>query len=280
MSGTAEVSVARGKLGGLDVSGLRLPVEFDLTGGGRVGVRNATTTVGEGRADVDLSYDLAAGGRLAGQVRFRDVRVSRLGGPQALFGSGRLTGRFDVSGETVRSANDITGRLVATVQQASVREIPVLNVVAPFLNPRALARPFDTGDIQGRLRGGVFRLERLALSNDQADVFADGTITLQKRLDLHVVARTGNLGGSVSLLRAFGARIPALGPIPVGLILDVSEFLSNRTVRLNVTGTTDQPVVRVNTSALLAEEAVRFFLGRYLPGLEQLRQLNPGQGQP
>ena len=270
---TAEVVVSRGKLAGLDVSGLRLPVEYDA---GRVSIRGATTTVGEGRADIDLSYEVDAR-RLAGQVRFRDLRVSRLGGPESVFGGGRVTGRFDLGGENVRSANDLTGRLVGTVRQANVREIPVLNVVAPFLNPTALARPFDRGDIQGRLRGGVFRLERLTLANDQADLFADGTITLQRRLDLRVVARTGNLSGSVGILRAFGARIPALGPIPVGLILDVSEFLSNRTVRLDVTGTTSQPVVRVNTSALLAEEAVRFLLSRYLPGLEQARELTNGR---
>ncbi len=273
--GTATVSLPRGRLGGVDVSGLRLPVEFDTA---RLSVRQATTAVGDGRAEVDVGYDFA-GGRLAGQVRFRDVRVSRLGGPQPLFGGGRLTGRFDVSGENVRTADDLTGRLVGTVRQANVREIPVLNVVGPFLNPTALARPFDRGDVQGRLRGGVFRLERLALANDQADLFADGTITLQRRLDLRVVARTGNLAGSVGILRAFGARIPAIGPIPVGLILDISEFLSNRTVRLDVTGTTNQPVVRVNTSALLAEEAVRFLLSRYLPTVASVRDALP-DGRP
>lgn len=277
--GTAELSVARGRVAGLDVTGLRLPVEFDAAGGGRVSVRNATTTVGEGRADVDVTYDLAAG-RLGGQVRFREVRVSRLGGPERLIGGGRLTGRFDLGGERVRSANDVEGRLVGTIRGADVRDIPVLDAVAPFLNARSVAGPFDQGDVQGRLRGGVFRLERLALASEQSDLFAHGTVTLSRRLDLHVVARTGNLAGNVNLLQAFGARIPAIGPIPVGLILDVSAFLSNRTVRLDVTGTVDQPVVRVNTTALLAEEAVRFFLRRYLPGVEQLRQLTPGPVGP
>jgi len=44
----------------------------------------------------------------------------------------------------------------------------------------------------------------------------------------------------------------------------VSDFLSNRTIRLTINGTVDNPIVRVNAGALLAEEAVRFFLSRYV----------------
>jgi hypothetical protein len=52
--------------------------------------------------------------------------------------------------------------------------------------------------------------------------------------------------------------------VPVALIQDVTQFLSNKTVRLTITGTVAAPAVRVNTGALLREEAVRFFLSRYV----------------
>ena len=68
-------------------------------------------------------------------------------------------------------------------------------------------------------------------------------------------------------LRLLGLRIPAIGPLPISLIRDVGDFLSNRTVRLSITGTTNNPIVRVNVGALLTEQAVRFFLARYVvPG--------------
>jgi hypothetical protein len=271
VAGTVEVTVPRGQLAGLTVTGVRLPAEFDADG--RVTVRAATGLVGDGRAEVDARLD--GTGRLVGQARFRNLRLSQLGGPERLVGGGRLTGRFDFGGERVRSVNDVAGTLVGTITQANAREIPLLDVAVPLLNPTALARPFDRGDLRGRLRNGVFRLERLALANDEADLFADGTITTAGRLDVHVVARTGNLSGGLGVLRAFGGRLPVFGPIPVGLILDISEFLSNRTVRVDIAGTTRQPVARVNTTALLAEEAVRFLLARYLPGVQAVRQIVP-----
>jgi hypothetical protein len=181
-------------------------------------------------------------------------------------GTGRITGRFDLGGQYVRSVNDLTGSLVAVLNGTSVREIPLLQQVVPYLNPLGATRAFQSGDVRATLSGGVFRVQRLALSNPTAQVFADGSITLANgRLDLDVVAHTGQVGPGSAGLRLLGLRLPTIGPVPLGLIQDVSAFLSNQTVRLTITGTTANPAVRVNTGALLGEEAVRFFLSRYLP---------------
>jgi hypothetical protein len=61
-------------------------------------------------------------------------------------------------------------------------------------------------------------------------------------------------------------RLPAVGPIPVGLIARVSEVLANRLVHLRLTGTLKNPQVVVEPARLLTEEAVRFFLGSVLTG--------------
>ena len=105
-------------------------------------------------------------------------------------------------------------------------------------------------------------MERLALAGPKLSVFADGTVTLPDRLNLDVVATTGDLGMNTSLLEKLGMQIPvAVGPVPVGLILRASKYLSDRTVRLEVTGTARSPQVRVNPLEILSEEAIRFFLG-------------------
>ena len=76
-------------------------------------------------------------------------------------------------------------------------------------------------------------------------------------------------GGGV--LRLGVVEVPRyIGPLPLQLVRDVSALLSNRTVRLTITGTVANPQPQLNTAALLADEAIRFFLRRYLPPAVQL----------
>src|SRR5207244_2060287 len=111
---------------------------------------------------------------------------------------------------------------------------------------------------------GVFRVDRLVLSNPAAHLFAEGTITRTGRVDLSVVATTGQIGPNVRVLRLLGLGLTAVGPVPIAVIQQVSDAVSNRTVRLTITGTGSKPIVRVNTAALLSEAATRFFLGQYV----------------
>src|SRR5262249_50429730 len=109
---------------------------------------------------------------------------------------------------------------------------------------------------------GVFRIQRFTLMGRFAELVIEGTVTLAGRLDLEVTARTGNLGVSPVALRLLGLRLPAAGPIPLGLINEASGYLANRVIHLRVTGTVRSPVVQAQPVRLLTEEAVRFFLTR------------------
>jgi hypothetical protein len=266
-SGT--VSLARGTVSGVAVTDVLLPFEFFGSPGGygQFSVRDASASAGAGRARAELTVDWGTETRLQGQIRFTDVPLRTLApelGEYALLGNGRLTGRFDLSGSNVRSVNDVMGTLVATLNNTSVKEIPILQQAAPFLNPSGLVKPFQAGDLRATLNNGVFRVQRLALANPTAQVFAERTISTAGRVDLSVVAHTGTIGPEAPAGRLFGLKLPTAGPLPLTLIQNVSAFLSNRTVRLTITGTTRNPIVRVNVGALLSEEAVRFLLGRYV----------------
>ena len=186
--------------------------------------------------------------------------------------NGRITGRFDVGGSNIRSVNDLTGTLVATLNNTSVKEIPILQQITPFLNPTdGLVKPFQSGDVHAgtpsATAGCSAFVSASPLSNPAAQVFAEGTIATTGRIDMNGmrVAHTGTLGPESRAMRLFGLKLPAVGPVPLTLIRDVSDFLSNRTIRLTINGTTSNPIVRVNVGALLSEEAVRFLLSRYLP---------------
>jgi hypothetical protein len=77
-----------------------------------------------------------------------------------------------------------------------------------------------------------------------------------------VTAQTGQYGANPRLLRLLGLRLPAVGPIPLSLILEATDYLSNRLVHLRVTGTWRSPVITVEPVSLLSQEAVLFFLNR------------------
>jgi hypothetical protein len=278
-SGT--VALSRGTVSGVPVTDLHLPFEFaQLSGGyGELTVREASVSAGSGRARAELTANWGAETRLQGQIRFLDVPVKALSPQLAESGlHGRLTGRFDLSGANVRSAADVTGTLVAALNNTSVTEVPILRQATPFLNPIGLVKPFQSGDVRGTLSGGVFRVERLALANPGAQLYADGTVSTSGRVDLNVVAHTGSLGPEAPGLRLLGVSLPAFGPLPLTFIQTVSDFFSNRTVRLTITGTTDNPVVRVNVAALLSEEAIRFLLAKYVVPAEAAGALGLGYG--
>jgi len=269
MRGTGTLALPHGTVSGVAVSDLRIPFDWATVGGGygRFNVREATVQTGSGRASATGSIEWGVEVRVDGVIQFTDLPLKTISpdlGESSFFGNGRITGRFGIEGRNVQSADDLTGTLIATLNGTSVKEIPLLRQAVPFLNPTGLVKPFESGDVRASLTRGVFRIDRLALANPAAQLFADGTITTAGRVDLNVIAHTGTIGPEGRGLRLFWLKLPVFGPIPLTLIRDVSDFLSNRTVRLTITGTTRDPVVRVNVGALLTQEAVRFLLTRYV----------------
>ncbi len=271
LTATGTLTMSRGRVAGLTASDIRVPFQFGTTVGGgmQLTARDITGTLGGGRVTGQFEYSGGASARTTGQLKFTSVQVGSVLSDlkqSNYFGTARVTGRIDLSGENMTSMDDLKGSVVATVEQAGVRDIPVLTAVLPFVSPTALLKPFDSGELRGRLSRGVFRIEKLSLSSSNAELFAEGNVTLSGRLDLGVIVRTGSVGLNDLALRQLGLTLPlTVGPIPIALIRDISIYLSNRTVRLTIGGTVSTPRPQINTAALLTDEAVRFFLRRYLP---------------
>jgi len=269
LRGGGTVTAVRAKVSGVEVSELRLPYRWSYAPavGFEVAVREAAGTVAGGRvtARVEVQADRAA--RVEGRVEFVDVNVGAVaeGFGASAYGVGKATGRFDFSGREVKSRGDLNGTLTARFGQTTVRELPLIGAIGPLLSPVQALTRFDSGDLLARLGAGQLRVERLALAGTGAKLFADGTVGLDGRLDLGVVYNTTQIGPSAPVLRIVARNIPAIGPIPVGLIVRVTEALSNRVVRLTVGGTTARPAVQLNAAGLLSENAVRFFVGQYVP---------------
>jgi hypothetical protein len=176
-------------------------------------------------------------------------------------GSGQVTGRVTFSGSDLRSVDDLSADLEASFQQTQAMNIPILSQLTPFLPGLSSSSTFTSGDLRGRLARGVFRIQRMGLQGSLVQLFVEGTVTTQGRLNLDVIANIG-LRLNPSLLGFLGLRIPLTGPIPAGLILQASSLLAPRLIHLRVTGTFRSPSIQVEPLALLTQEAVLFFLGR------------------
>src|SRR5208282_5062224 len=97
--------------------------------------------------------------------------------------NGDLSGRIDFAGVNLRSLDDLTAELDATLQHGQILQLPLFRDLAPYIAPgQSLATVFRTGDFRGRLARGVVRIERLRLVGPVVQAMFEGTITTQGRL--------------------------------------------------------------------------------------------------
>jgi hypothetical protein len=266
-SGTGLLALGRGRVFGLTVTEGRIPLDFFFVpqrGRGQLEVRDVTAQAAAGRVTGQASFAWDVGNRLDGTLRFTGLQLQTLLhelGSLNQAGSGRVTGRIGFSGTDLRSLNDLTANVEASFQQTQTMSIPVLSQVAPFIPGLSSSSMFTSGDLRGRLAGGIFRIQRLGLQSSLMQLLVEGTFNTQGRLNLDVTANTG-LRVNPSLIGFLARRIPVAGPIPVGLILEASTVLAPRLIHLRVTGTFRSPSIQVEPIALLTQEAVIFFLGR------------------
>jgi hypothetical protein len=170
----------------------------------------------------------------------------------------------DFRSEQFRSANDVDAYLSATLSQTQAASVPVLAEVVPFLGllGGTGTTRFQNGEISGRLTHGTFHIQRFTLSGAILKLIFEGDMTIAGRLNLEVTATSGTFAVNSRSFQPLGLRLPAIGPLPLALIVDASAFLANQIVHLRVTGTIGNPVVRAEPTALLSQEAVRYFLSR------------------
>jgi hypothetical protein len=235
-------------------------------GRGQIDIHETSAQVARGRVTGRASLGFGEGSRLDGSLRFYTLDLQTLlrqAGELTHVGSGQLGGRIDFAGSDVRSLDDVTATVDASFNQTQAFRLPVLAQVAPYVAPGQTSTTFQSGDLRGRLSGGVFRVQGLSLRGTVVNLFAEGTTTTEGRLNLKVTATTGRVGVNPRVVRAIGLKLPPIGPVPAAVILQATDYLSNRVIHLRVTGTVRSPSVQVEPLPQLTEEAVRFFINRY-----------------
>jgi translocation and assembly module TamB len=263
--GSGQAHLVRGRIAGVEVAEWRLPFRFSYlpdVNSGQIRIDDSGLQVGAGRATVRLSAGWGAGVRLDGAIVFRAIEVRSLGQTfvalEHQLGSGRLSGRFDFAGQDVHALQDLNARLDVDFAQAQPLQLPVLSQITPYLRGVSTSTSFEKGDLRATLSRGIWRVRRLALLGNFANVFAEGTVIVQQgRLDLDVTARTGELIVNPVLLRLVSLYLGQ--PLSVEVLAQTSEWLSNRVVHLRVAGTIRNPDIHIERLRLLTDETIRFF---------------------
>jgi hypothetical protein len=265
--GDGSVAVGRGSIHDLEVVDWSIPFTFRFTpaeGRGQIAVAQTHAQLARGRftGRADLGFGL--GSRLEGQFRFNQLDLrsfARAVADASYLGTGLVSGRLDLAGRDIRSIDDVTATLEASLRQTQALQFPVLQQVGRYVLPgQTPTTAFDSGDVRARLERGMIRLERLRLVSPTVQLIVEGRITLTGRLDLEVTAHTGPPGVNLPALRLLGVSVPATGAVPVALAVRATTLLANRTIHLHVGGTLRSPSIQVEPLAILTDEATRFFL--------------------
>jgi len=266
--GSGGVTVARGQIYGMEITEWRIPLTFSFSpsqGSGELAIRDSQARLAQGRARFEGILNWGNGLRLAGLLLFYDVNLRTLlrSAPElSSYASGRVSGRVDLAGNEMRSLNDLTALVQAKMKQGQALQMPVLRYLTPYLRPGAATTTFQSGELKGRLAGGIFRIEHATLVGDFIKLLLLGTLNLAGNLNLEVTAQTGLFCLNPAQTAAISRRIPLVGAIPRLVLYEANALLAAAVVHLRVTGTVRAPVVRLEPLVTLTEDAVRFFLGR------------------
>jgi hypothetical protein len=269
---TGVVAVHRGRASGLELTGVRVPLAGTIdpaSGNGTVQAHGVSGQVALGHFVGDFDLSLANGLDVKGRGRFNRIDLRTLmqqAGSNSHLASGKINGVYSVGGRNVRTVADLTGTLNADLTNAQAMGLPVLQQTLPYITGGVSgSTTFNDGKLRAHLSRGVARIDRFTLSSGSVQIYADGTVSFSGRLDLNVIAKTGQLNARARAIALLASRIALVVSPPVGLLMEATQFLSNQVINMDVTGTVRSPTVRIKPLQLLGQEAAQFFLYQALP---------------
>jgi hypothetical protein len=271
--GSGVLTASRGKILGVPVSDVRLPIEWVAVperGRSEIRLRDVTATAAGGTLTGSLSANFFNDmpPRIGGDVQFRNVNLSA-----AFRDAGRVIGNLPISGkmdfgaDQYRGPDTLTANLRATLGESQPLALPVLSALVPYLGyGRDSSTTITEGEVRAVLGNGVWRIQRAALTGSSLDLYAEGTVGMSGRVNLNVVATTRSRPGQAVIQRFNPLTAAVLAspsqPLSKALLADAVSMLGNYVVYMEVGGTIQTPSVRVNPLRTLSEDIARFFLLR------------------
>lgn len=182
-------------------------------------------------------------------------------GPAAL-AHGEISGGLTLAGKSVQSIDGLSGRFNFKLGDTRGAAVPGLISVGRFLGPVSLATErFDVGEARGLIGSGSVVLDEFWLGSDTALVRADGKIYIRSgRMNLTALIATGDYGDISGSFAELTRKYALRSLLPASAIFSITELLRDRTVVVNITGTAQNPIVRLRPVETFREETVRFLL--------------------
>jgi hypothetical protein len=271
--GSGLLTSSKGTFLGIPVTDFRIPITWSaIPGAGRAElyIRDYSGSVAQGRVSgkSEFFFSSEQPTRMSGDVTFNKVNLTNAFSPLGTyFGNVPINGRFEFGAEQLRTDDDVKGRLTAVVGEATPFGLPVFSALVPFLGlGRDNTTSIKSGELKATLAANTWRVEKLTLSGPSLDVFAEGIVRNDGRLNLNVVGSTGQArrdnNSAITRLVQIASQT-AQGPLNRSNYTDALGILTNLSIYLEVSGNIRNPTVRVQAAKTLTEDTVRFFLLRF-----------------
>lgn len=273
--GLGVLTASRGKILGVPVTDVRMPIEWVAVperGRSDLRLRDVTATAAGGQLGGSLTVsvfnDLAP--KVGGDLQFRNVNLSAAFREAGRFvGNLPVTGRLDFGADQYRGPDSMTANLRATLGESQPLALPVMSAMVPYLGyGRDSSTTIRDGEVRAALGNGVWRVQRVNLNGPSLGLYAEGTVTTGGRLNLNVVATSRSRPGQAVLQRFNPLTAAVLAtptrPLEKALLADAVSMIGNYVIYMDVGGTIDSPVVRVDPLRTLTEDVARFFLLRFI----------------
>ena len=264
---TAEMDVAQARLLGLPLHQLRAPAELVLapvTGAGVLRLRHWSARFAGGQVRGDATLRLGADRSFQSEIQLTQVdleTLARIESDTRRPASGRISGKIQLHGADPARVEGYKGRMVLDLDDASLVSLPVFRALDRFLGA-AGGGLFEDGDLVATIANKRLIIEMFTLQGRIAQLHATGTVGFDGQVNLEVLINTNQI-------------IPQTGQALVGAVpglrdamgrsreatLQVANFLSNRLLKVRITGTVKNPSVALDPAVAVGETAVGFFAG-------------------
>jgi len=262
---SGDLFVAAARVGGLPIAELKVPAEVATTGGSGAGVvhlRRYSAKVAGGHVHGDAWFHVGIDRAFQGDMNLTDVdleSITRVQSDSNRPPSGKISGRVSLSGHDLTQTRGYRGKVNLRLDDAALVAVPVFRELDRFLGS-ATGGLFEAGELNGTIANRQLVIESATLMGRLAQLHISGTVGFDSQLNLEVLVNTNQL-----IPQAGSALVSALPGLRGGrnsqASLEASNYLSNRLLKLRVTGTLRSPSVNMDPGVVVAGSAVGFFSG-------------------
>ena len=263
---TGEIRVPSGRLARLPLHDLHAPLEITYIPASSVGTlesRRWTTRLAGGQVQGNAHFRFGLNRAFQTELHLSDVELetlSRAYTDQTRPTSGKVSGLLTLRGLDTLRPQTYQGRAELDLADASVLDLPIFRALDRFLGGPAGGGVFELGHVSAAIGNRQVVVEELSLLGRVAQLHVHGTVGFNTELDLDVLINTNQIIPQTG--QALLAIIPGLRDARGSAAsLQVSNYLSNRLIKLHVGGTLRNPSVALDPTVTVTNAAVGFFAG-------------------